>query len=112
MAAIDRLRSEDGRVPAIWWFEVRNALLMNERRGRISERGMGMLLHHLARLPIAVDLNPDGEVLLSQARRHNLTVYDAAYLELATRTGSPLATLDRALAKAARTESILLIGTP
>ena len=44
------------------------------------------------------------------ARRHRLTVYDAAYLELALRKGYPLATLDAALSIAARAEGVPLIG--
>jgi len=48
--------------------------------------------------------------LLTLARRHRLTVYDAAYLELAHRDGLPLASLDRALRKAARASGVTLLG--
>jgi predicted nucleic acid-binding protein len=47
---------------------------------------------------------------MSLARRHRVTVYDAAYLELALREGLPLATLDAALADAARAEGVALLG--
>jgi predicted nucleic acid-binding protein len=48
--------------------------------------------------------------LLALARRHGLTVYDAAYLELALREGLDLATLDTELADAARAEGMPLVG--
>ena len=53
---------------------------------------------------------PGGEALMSLARERNLTVYDAAYLELAKREGLPLATLDRAVEKAAIAEGVALFG--
>ena len=50
--------------------------------------------------------------MLALARRRGLAVYDAAYLELARREGAPLATLDTALATAARTERVHLLSEP
>ena len=35
-AALDRVRSDEARVPSLWWFEVRNTLMVNERRGRLT----------------------------------------------------------------------------
>jgi predicted nucleic acid-binding protein len=64
----------------------------------------------LARLPIVVDRAPEEAAVLTLARRHGLTVYDASYLELAERHTAPLATLDAMLAQAAQRESITLIG--
>jgi len=87
--------------PALWWFEVRNALIAGERRGRIRESEVGAFLQHLAGLPIRLDREPVDADLLNLARRHRLTVYDAAYLELALRLNAPLATLDASLARAA-----------
>jgi predicted nucleic acid-binding protein len=49
---------------------------------------------------------------MALARRHRLTVYDAAYLELALREVVPLATLDQALAAAAQAEGVSLVGEP
>lgn len=97
-------------VPWIWWFEVRNVLVANERRGRLdadkSNRALGILRRH----PVEFDRSPDEGGVLALARRHHLTVYDAAYLEVAQRMGIPLATLDAALADAARAEQVPLIG--
>jgi predicted nucleic acid-binding protein len=109
-AALALVRSEEGHVPSLWWFEVRNVLIVNERRGRLRETDTALFLRSLSRLPIAVDGAPDEEAVLALARRHALTVYDASYLELARRGGMPLATLDGPLAQAARRENITLVG--
>jgi predicted nucleic acid-binding protein len=97
-------------VPALWWFEVRNALAVNERRGRLGEADTAAFLRALARLSIGFDRSPDEAALLALARRHRLTVYDAAYLELAQREGLPLATLDAALRDAAAASGVALLG--
>jgi predicted nucleic acid-binding protein len=97
-------------VPTIWWFEVRNALIMNERRGRMTDADTTQFLRLLERLPIAVDRLPDESVVLSLVRRHRLSVYDASYLELAVRSRAPLATLDAALAKAAEEEGVSVVA--
>jgi predicted nucleic acid-binding protein len=97
-------------VPAIWWFEVRNGLVTNERRGRLDPAHTIGILAHLDHLPIRIDREPDGGTILTLARAHRLTFYDAAYLELALRAGAPLATLDRALAAAARAAGVPLVG--
>ncbi|WP_428539557.1 type II toxin-antitoxin system VapC family toxin [Rhodopila sp.] len=105
-----RLEMGGAVTPAIWWFEVRNVLLVNERRGSISERDGAIFLRALARMNVEVDHAPAGDVVLSLARRHRLTVYDSTYLELALRRDLPLATLDKQLAAAARREAVRLIG--
>ena len=91
-------------VPLIWPLEVANAVLMGERRQRSTEAQATVWLGYLASLPIAVDDETNdrawGEVL-SLARAHRLSAYDAAYLELALRRGLPLATLDDKLKAAA-----------
>ena len=96
--------------PVLWWFEVRNALLMNERRGRLEPSQTAEILARLARLPIVLDHEPIGDAVLALARAHRLTFYDAAYLELAYRRDAPLATLDRQLAAAARAAAVRLLG--
>ena len=88
---------------------MRNTLLVSERRGRLTEADTTAFLAALSRLAISVDRTP-GDDVLALARRRNLTVYDAAYLELARRADLPLATLDRRLALAARAEQVALIG--
>jgi predicted nucleic acid-binding protein len=98
------MRAEEGAVPYLWWFEVRNILVVNERRRRIAESETAAFLLNLSRLRIRVDRVPDEGAVLRLARTHRLSVYDAAYLELAQREGSPLATLDADLQKAAVAE--------
>lgn len=108
--AFDRMRSEEGVVPGLWWFEVRNILIVNERRRRITESDSAAFLLSLSRLRIRVDRVPDENRVLRLARAHRLSVYDAAYLELAQREGLPLATLDADLRKAAADERIAIVS--
>lgn len=96
--------------PAIWWFEVRNAMLAGIRRDRASEAEVRAFLSDLPLLKIAIESLPDDSEIFALAQRHNLTFYDAAYLELARREKIPLATLDRALARAAEAEGVQLVG--
>ena len=109
-SALALLRNDEGWVPSLWWFEIRNVLIVNERRGRLRETDTALFLRYLASMPIAVDRSPEEAAVLTLARRHGLTVYDASYLELAARHAAPLATLDGRLAEAARRESVSLIG--
>lgn len=91
-------------VPAVFWYEVRNALIVGERRGRATPASTAAFLGVLAELPIEIDTptsSDPGVGVLDAARSHQLSVYDAAYLDLASRRGLPLATLDRALSQAA-----------
>ena len=99
-ALLDRLASEGAVAPGLWRLEVSNVLVVAERRGRITEAQSSHFVALLERLPIRL-LDPGSFAeLLAIGRRHNLSAYDAAYLALAERTGSPLATLDRGLADA------------
>jgi predicted nucleic acid-binding protein len=104
------LQTEEALAPALWWFELRNGLVVNERRGRITEQKSAEFLADLSGLGITIDRSPNEGRLMSLARRHRLTVYDAAYLELALREGLPLATLDALLAEAARQEGVAVLG--
>jgi predicted nucleic acid-binding protein len=99
---LDAIRDRGGLVPDLWWFEIRNVMVICERRGRLSAEDSHRFLGMLATLAIGVDHTPDEAAVLRMAREQRLTVYDAAYLELAWRTSSPLATQDRQLASAAR----------
>lgn len=107
--ALDALERERASVPEIWRYEVRNLLVMNERRGRISRGATTAGLEFLSVLPIDVERDMDEDAALGLARKHRLTVYDAAYLELALRKGLPLATLDAELIAAARADGIVLV---
>jgi predicted nucleic acid-binding protein len=109
-AALNRIRTEEAMVPAVWWFEVRNILVVNERRGRIREPNTLSFLAHLSRLRVRIDRSPDETSILHLARLHGLTVYDASYLELARREQVALATLDTALVRAAAAEQVALVG--
>lgn len=102
---LERLRTETGVVPPLWALEVGNILLGAERRRRIAPARTAEFLGLLGALDIRVDPEPPGRVfrdVLPLARSQGLTTYDAAYLELALRTGLPLATKDQALARAAK----------
>ncbi len=110
MAALDRIQQSQAQVPSLWWFEVRNSLLMNERRGRLTEAETASFLRNLRQLSINVDRVPTDTGLLTLARQHRLTVYDAAYLELAQREGLTLATLDTALRQAAKAAGVPLLA--
>lgn len=103
------LAAEQAWVPEIWWFETRNLIIGNERRGRISADQLTSVLEILTDLPVDVDHLADYAVVLAFARRHRLTTYAAAYLELARRKALPLATLDASLIAAARAEQVSLI---
>ena len=108
--AFSLLAMDHARAPSLWWFEVRNLLVTNERRGRIDSLKSTRALRLLAGLPIRLDDHAGQARLLELARRHRLTMYDAAYLELAEREGIPLATLDRQLAEGAASEGVPLIA--
>jgi predicted nucleic acid-binding protein len=105
-----KTRSEIATVPDLWWYEVLNVLMVGERRGRISAEGAEEFLSEISRLAIELDTTRDSKPLLDLARRHNLTVYDAAYLALALRENLPFATLDKRLQAAATAEGIALLA--
>ena len=108
------LVSQNGAwVPALWRLEVANILEMGVRRGRTKAAFRDAALTDLALLPISLDPETDRQAWGATARlaaRHRLTLYDAAYLELAKRRGLPLATLDVELRAAARAERVSLLG--
>jgi predicted nucleic acid-binding protein len=108
--AFARLPRDTVAAPSLWWFELRNVMIVNERRGRLDPAKSMEALRRLAALPVMFDTEVDEDALMQLARRRGLTIYDAAYLELALRLQCPLATLDVALAKAARAEKAQLIG--
>lgn len=105
-----RLADEAGAAPGLWWYELRNVLLVAERRGRLPEDGAAAFLRDIADLDVTLDHSPDEAAVMDLARRHRLTVHDAAYLELAVRERAPIATLDAALASAAQAEGVELVG--
>jgi predicted nucleic acid-binding protein len=101
---LDRVVEEGALAPTLWPLEVGNALLVAERRGRLSVGNRVQALRDLSDLPIALDDETAGRAwreTMRLAETQNLTLYDAAYLELALRRGLALATLDKALRDAA-----------
>jgi predicted nucleic acid-binding protein len=110
-AVLDRLAIARAVVPALWPLEVANALLMGERRKRSTEAETAKWTGILKSLPIVIDGATNAHAwsdTLALARGHNLTAYDAAYLELAVRRSLPLATIDRNLKLAAETVGVAL----
>jgi predicted nucleic acid-binding protein len=104
-AILEKVRDEGALVPALWHLELGNVLLQAERRKRLSADETANLLGLIASLPIVTDDQTSYRALreiLMLARSSGLTTYDASYLELATRSGKPLATKDRALFGVAR----------
>ena len=110
----DAVADDGAVVPALWRLEIANSLTVAVRRGRIDANFRRAVLSDLALLDITADDHTDvhawGETL-SVADRFQLTVYDAAYLELAQRRNLPLATLDRELRVAAKSLGLHLMGT-
>ena len=107
-----RTDTEVVHVPSHWYAEVANGMAVGERRGRSTPAKAEQAFVVIEKLRIDCDRDGmDGALrrLLPLARQHGLTVYDAAYLELAMRRGVALATLDRGLAGAARAAGVAVI---
>ena len=107
--ALERIRTDEALVPSIWWFEVRNTLILSERRGRLSEANTAIFLRGLSRLGVTIDRAPEESAVLALARMHRLSVHNASYLELAQRERLPLTTLDHDLREAARAAGTALL---
>ncbi len=109
LATINHVYMGGASVPPLWRYEVANGLQMAIRRQRITPDYRTRCLDKIDKLPITID--PDGvseiwSTTIKLADLYRLTVYDAAYLELAQRRRLPLATLDAALSKAARESGV------
>ena len=112
-AVFDQITEAGAWVPSLWRLEVANVLEMGVRRGRNDAAFRDATLADFELLPIQSDsetLKHAWRSTLRLAERHRLTVYDAAYLELAMRRGLPLASLDRDLRAAAAAENVALLG--
>ncbi len=95
--------------PWLFWAEMRNILVVAERRKRLDKPMLSEAVVLLEGLQIVFDSTPTGDRVIALARDHRLSVYDALYLELAQRLGAPLLTLDQKLAKAASQEGVDLL---
>ena len=108
-AAADRLQGDTALVPHIWWYEVRNILLVSERRKLITAAEIVVFLNLLLDHPIQIDYAEDEHAILGLARQYQLSFYDAAYLAVALRHRAPLATLDKDLRAAAIATGVSLL---
>ncbi|MCY4324874.1 MAG: type II toxin-antitoxin system VapC family toxin [Betaproteobacteria bacterium] len=86
-----------------------NAFLGLWRGKQISEEVFAKCIESLNHLGVELDMHPAGVPAMVLARKHNLNFYDAMYLELAKRLSAPLATLDKALIRAAKAEGVVLV---
>src|ERR1700758_2032331 len=110
----DTLGDTGALVPALWRLEVANSLTIAVRRGRIDAEFRRAALDDLALLDITTDSDTNTHAwaeTLQLADRFRLTMYDAAYLELAHRRGVPLATLDEDLSAAALALGLRVLGS-
>ena len=109
---LDALGEYGALVPGIWPLEVANVLLVAQRKKRLGKADAARFITLLRSLPISVVQETPGRVLgevLALASDTGLSVYDASYLDLAMREGLPLATLDKAMKKAARRSHVPLV---
>jgi predicted nucleic acid-binding protein len=108
---LDRLKKgEQALVPSFWSLEVLNILLLGERKGRITAQQTQTFLDTLRALNPRLDhasLDQVAGPVQIICRDHRLTPYDALYVELAQRSGFPLATLDRP-----QRETAIALGVP
>jgi predicted nucleic acid-binding protein len=103
--ALQVTMTQGALVPHLWYPEVANALVLAERHRASTSQASSGFLADLDSLPITLDLNLPHltqNKVVALARNHQLTAYDAIYLELALRKGAPLATFNRKLAEACR----------
>lgn len=107
------LKGSQAVVPSLLALEIANVVVKLESRGIVTEADAQRFVALLGRLNIVTDQATAAHALgdtLNLARRFKLSAYDAAYLELALRTGLPLATLDADLTKAASTAGVAIFG--
>jgi predicted nucleic acid-binding protein len=112
-AIFERVVEEGAIVPSLWRYEIANVLLLARRRGRVRETFPQAAFEQFEILSIVADDESDEQIwraTMRLAALYELTIYDAAYLELAQRKRLPLATLDIALAGAARAAGVEILG--
>lgn len=113
LAVLEQVSESHAWTPSLWRYEVANGLAMAQRRKRIDETYREHIFAKFSALDIRRDDDADLRLwneTVSLANTHRLSVYDAAYLELATRRRLPLATMDSDLAKAAMKEGVRILG--
>jgi len=68
--ALARIQAEEAIVPALWWYELRNVLVLGDRQKRVTERETARFLRNISRLTITIDSSPNEAQVLTLARRH------------------------------------------
>lgn len=107
--ALDVAANEECWVPLLWRLEFSNALLVAERKRRLTRAERLQMLDEASRLSLRVDAQVhDLRHISSLASQHGLSTYDTAYLELAMRLESPLITLDKELATTAAAAGVVV----
>jgi predicted nucleic acid-binding protein len=112
-SVLSALQESQAVVPSLFALEIANVVTQLEAKGIVPEADSQRFIALLGQLDIETDLETMARALgdtLNLARRHKLSAYDAAYLELALRQGLPLATLDADLAKAAQTAGLSIFA--
>jgi predicted nucleic acid-binding protein len=108
--AFHEIQSGSVIVPGIFWYEIQNILVLNERRNRISITDSSRFLREFEQFSIQTVYPQDWIQIMDLSRNYKLSVYDAAYLALAIRDRLPLATLDKELRAAAQIAGVSLLA--
>jgi len=113
-ALLHRVGETGAMAPQHWPLEVLNGLMMAERRKRLDRPRRRRLADFLRDLPVTLDPETTIQVWATTqglAERFQLTIYDAAYLELAQRRGLPLGSLDKELRQAGSALGVAVLGS-
>ena len=98
--------------PALWFLEVANGLLAAQRRKLLTGPERRSALEMLSRLRVSIDEDSGlaaFHTTSALADKHGLSVYDAAYLEVALRRQLPLGSRDGALRSAAKRSGVKVL---
>lgn len=112
-AAIQPYVAGGAHAPALWPFEIANTLYWKVRKGDLTQEAADVALSSAFLISITLDQPSPEEVkrsVVPLSWKHQLTSYDAAYLELALRLRVPIATVDKALVRAARAEGVTVLS--
>ena len=108
-AAWEAYAARGAIAPRLFWAESRNVVLKIARRLSLTDDVRAAAMAGLDELDVTLEDEVRERTVLGFAIHHHLSVYDALYLEIATRTGRSLATNDRALRRAAEAEGVALV---
>ncbi len=108
--AAEHLKIEPAIAPHLLWYEIRNILIVSERRRRITVAESAIFLDLLEAHSIQIESVEDEKTILGLARQYQISFYDAAYLALAVFKQAPLATLNKPLRAAAKAAGVTLLA--